>query len=129
MLSYPATIPLSSRTLNHLADRIRAHRKQRRSRWRRLNLGRQALLVLAHLRNGDTYTRLAAGFEIGVATAWRYVQEAIVLLSTVADDLDAAMRRIAQNVLTGRYVSGRYDQDLIPFSLFSGLFNCISSFR
>ena len=47
----------------------------------------------AHLRNGDTYTRLAAGFEIGVATAWRYVQEAIALLST-ADDLDSAMRRI-----------------------------------
>jgi hypothetical protein len=26
------------------------------------------LLALAHLRNGDTYTRLASGFEIGVAT-------------------------------------------------------------
>ncbi len=51
------------------------------SRWRRLNPGRQALLALAHLRNGDTYTRLAAGFEIGIATAWRYVQEAIYLRS------------------------------------------------
>ncbi|WP_198170919.1 helix-turn-helix domain-containing protein, partial [Actinoplanes awajinensis] len=77
MLSYPAKIPLSSRTLNHLADRIRAHRRQRRSRWRRLNPGEPALLVLAHLRNGDTYTRLAAGFDIGVATAWRYVREAV----------------------------------------------------
>ncbi|GIG93330.1 transposase family protein [Plantactinospora endophytica] len=94
MLSYPATIPLSSHTLNHLAERIRGHRKQRRSRWRRLEPGRQALLVLAHLRNGDTYTRLAAGFKIGVATAWRYVQETIALLSSAADDLDTAMRRI-----------------------------------
>ena len=94
MLSYPATIPLSSRTLNHLADRIRTHRQQRKSRWRRLNQGSQALLALAHLRNGDTYTRLANGFEIGIATAWRYVQEAIGLLSTAADDLDTAMRRI-----------------------------------
>lgn len=94
MLSYPATIPLSSRTLNHLAERIRGHRKQRRSRWRRLAPGWQALLALAHLRNGDTYTRLAAGFEIGVATAWRYVQEAIAVLSSAADDLDTAMRRI-----------------------------------
>lgn len=25
--------------------------------------------MLPHLRNGDTFTRLAAGFEIGVATA------------------------------------------------------------
>ncbi|MDG4785389.1 transposase family protein [Micromonospora sp. WMMD1102] len=94
MLSYPSTIPLSSRTLNHLADLIRAHRKQHRSRWRRLAPGRQALLALAHLRNGDTYTRLAAGFAVGVTTAWRYVQEAIALLTAVAGDLAAAMRRI-----------------------------------
>jgi hypothetical protein len=87
---------LSSRTLNHLADRIRSHRNQRRSRWRRLDAGGQALLALAHLRNGDTYTRLAAGFEVGVSTAWRYVQEAIALLATAADDLDTAMNRIRQ---------------------------------
>ncbi|MEH1055985.1 transposase family protein [Micromonospora sp. CPCC 206171] len=96
MLSYPSAIPMSSRTLNHLADRIRAHRSQRRSRWRRLAPGRQALLTLAHLRNGDTYSRLAAGFEIGVATAWRYVQEAIMLLAADAEDLATAMRRIRQ---------------------------------
>ncbi|WP_431894464.1 transposase family protein, partial [Micromonospora haikouensis] len=72
----------------------RGHRKQRRSWWRRLEPGRHALLALAHLRNGDTYTRLAAGFEIGVATAWRYVQEAIALLSSTADDLGITMRRI-----------------------------------
>ena len=58
MLSYPATIPLSTRSLNHLATLIRTHRRQRRSRWRRLDPGRQALLALAHLRNGDTLTRL-----------------------------------------------------------------------
>ncbi|MEO3749012.1 transposase family protein [Plantactinospora sp. B5E13] len=94
MLSYPSTIPLSSRTLNHLADLIRAHRKQHRSRWRRLDPGRQALLALAHLRNGDTYTRLAAGFAVGVATAWRYVREAIMLIAAAAEDLTTAMRRI-----------------------------------
>ena len=107
MLSYPSTIALSSRTLNHLADRIRSHRNQRRSRWRRLNPGRQALLALAHLRNGDTYTRLAAGFEIGVSTAWRYVQEAIALLSAAADDLAAAMeriRRLAYAILDGTLI-------------------------
>jgi hypothetical protein len=40
-----------------------------RSRWRRLDAAAQALLVLAHLRNGDTYPRLAAGFGIGTTTA------------------------------------------------------------
>jgi hypothetical protein len=67
LLSCPATIPLSTRSLNYLADLIRGHRRQRRPHWRRLHPGRQALLALAHLRNGDTLTRLAAGFEIGVA--------------------------------------------------------------
>ncbi|TDC40767.1 transposase family protein [Micromonospora sp. KC213] len=107
MLSYPSTIPLSSRTLNHLADCIRSHRQQRRSRWRRLDPGRQALLALAHLRNGDTYTRLAAGFEVGVATAWRYVQEAIAVLAATAEDLAAAMqriRRLAYAILDGTLI-------------------------
>ena len=94
VLSYPATIPLSSRTLHHLAERIRNHRHRRRSRWQRLDPGRQALLTLAHLRNGDTYTRLAAGFGIGVATAWRYVREAVDLLAAAADDLATVMDRI-----------------------------------
>jgi hypothetical protein len=94
MLSYPSAITLSTRTLNHLADLIRAHRQARRSRWRKLDAGRQALLVLAHLRNGDTYTRLAAGFGMGVATLWRYIREAVDLLAATAPDLATAMRRI-----------------------------------
>lgn len=61
MLSYPAAIPLPTRTLNHLAGLIRQHRDQRRSRWRRLDPARQALLAPAHLRNGVTLTRLACG--------------------------------------------------------------------
>ena len=100
MLSYPAAIPLSTRSLNHLAGLIRAHRARRRSRWQRLDPGRQALLALAHLRNGDTLTRLAYGFEIGVATAWRYVREAIDLLAATADDLNTAMDRIRQLAYT-----------------------------
>ena len=77
-----------------LSDLIRTHRHQRRSRWRRLDPGRQALLALAHLRNGDTLTRLAAGFQVGVATAWRYIREAITLLAATANDLHQAMTRI-----------------------------------
>jgi hypothetical protein len=107
VLSYPSTISLSSRTLNHVADRIRQLRNRRRSRWRRLTPGRQALLALAHLRNGNTYSRLAAGFEIGVATAWRYVQEAITLLAAAAEDLATAMqriRRLAYAILDGTLI-------------------------
>lgn len=64
------------------------------SRLDRIDPGRQALLALAHLRNGDTLTRLAAGFQAGVATAWRYTREAITSLAATANDLHQAMTRI-----------------------------------
>lgn len=38
--------------------------------------------------------RLACEFESGVATAWRYVREAIDLLAATTDDLRAAMTRV-----------------------------------
>jgi hypothetical protein len=98
LLSYPATIPLSTRTLAWLAEQIRTHRIAIRSRWRRLDPGRQALLVLAHLRCGDTYARLAAGFGVGVATVYRYVTETIDLISKLAPTLEQAARRAAMLV-------------------------------
>lgn len=94
MLSYPSAISLSTRSLNHLTTLLGSHRRTLRSRWRRLDPARQALLALAHLRNGDTYPQLAAGFGIGVATAWRYIREAVDLLAATAPDLAEAMRRI-----------------------------------
>ncbi len=69
MLSYRATITLSTRALNYLTDLIRHEPGLRRCRWSRLDPCRQSLLVLAHLRNGDTYRRLVAGFGVGTATA------------------------------------------------------------
>jgi hypothetical protein len=60
----PVHDPVVQPDLNHLADRIRGYRSRGKSRWRRLTAGRQALLALAHLRNGDTYTRLAVAYAI-----------------------------------------------------------------
>jgi DDE superfamily endonuclease len=60
---------------------IRRHRRQIGSPWRKLNPGRQALLVLAYLRKGERFADLAAGFGIGTATAWRYVTETVGLLA------------------------------------------------
>ncbi|MFD4175171.1 helix-turn-helix domain-containing protein [Streptomyces anulatus] len=37
--------------------------------------GRQALIALAHLRCGDTYAQLAAGFGVGIATVYRYIRD------------------------------------------------------
>lgn len=97
MLTYPASIPLSRAHLAHLAGLLRRHRVAIGSRWRKLPPGRQALLVLAHLRNGDCYARLAAGFGIGVATVFRYVREAVDLLAARAPSLTAATWQLARN--------------------------------
>ena len=94
---YPGTLALSRAHLTHLADLLRGHRNRIGSRWRRLEPGRQALLVLAHLRNGDTYTRLAEGFAVGTTTVWRYVREAVDLLAARAPTLGAALWRLAYN--------------------------------
>jgi hypothetical protein len=40
-------------------------RAQRGARWRRLDVGEQALLVVAYLRMGETYADLAVVFGIG----------------------------------------------------------------
>ena len=94
MLVYPSAIDLSSRTLRHLSGLLAGHRPRIGSRWRRLTCGRQALLVMAHLRCGDTYARLAAGFRIGIATAYRYIREAVDLLAALAPTLEQAMETV-----------------------------------
>ncbi|MGV9771306.1 transposase family protein [Streptosporangium sp. NPDC003464] len=100
MLSYRAAIPLSNHTLMRLAELIRTRHAERRSRWRKSDPAQQALLVLARLRIGDTYARLAAGFAVGTPTAWRYVREAADLLAALADDVHAAVGRASRPAYT-----------------------------
>ncbi|MGW1898921.1 transposase family protein [Streptomyces hirsutus] len=73
-------------------ERRRCPPRHARPRWRRLSVGRQALLTLAHLRVGHTYAQLAAGFGVGTTTAYRYVTEAVQLLATLALSLTDAVR-------------------------------------
>src|SRR5512135_1956786 len=91
MLFYPAALPLSSRTLSYTAGIIRRHRRAIGSPWRKLSCTRQALLVLAYLRKGETFAELAAGFGIGTATAWRYVSETVALLAARSPKLRQAL--------------------------------------
>jgi hypothetical protein len=92
VLFYRAALPLSRKTLNYTTGIIRRHLKAIGSRWRKLNLGQQALLVLAYLRKGETFAELAAGFGIGRTTAWRYANETVELLAGRAPNLRAAVR-------------------------------------
>ncbi|WP_406464431.1 IS5 family transposase [Streptomyces sp. NBC_01622] len=92
MLGYPSGLDLSSSALRFLTARLREHRRALGTRWRRLSAGRQALLALAHLRNGHPYAQLAAGFGIGTTTAYRYITEAVDLLACLAPTLAEAAR-------------------------------------
>ena len=92
MLFYRAALPLSSRTLTYASGIIRRHRAATGSRWRKLNPGKQALLVLVYLRKGETFAELAAGFGVGTTTAWRYVNEIVALLAARAPKLRTAVR-------------------------------------
>jgi hypothetical protein len=84
MLFCPTALPLPARTLTYVAKIIRRHRRKTGSRWRKLNPGRQTLLVLAYLHKGETFADLAGGFGIGTATAWRYVSQTMALLAARA---------------------------------------------
>src|SRR3954451_7087271 len=82
---------VSNRALITLTDALRRVRNQRGTRWRRLSAGQQALLVMAHLRKGETYADLAAGFAIGTTTVFRYIREALDVLAALAPTLRDAV--------------------------------------
>ncbi|MFD5644836.1 transposase family protein [Streptomyces anulatus] len=90
MLVYPSGIDLYSRALRYLAGRLAARRGEIGARRRRLTAGRQALLALDHLRCGDTYAQLAAGF--GIAQGKHHTQALLCLARRRADVLFAMLR-------------------------------------
>jgi hypothetical protein len=91
LLSYPSGMTVSNRALRLLADALRRRRGELRTRWRRLDPGRQALLVVAYLRKGETYADLACGFAVGVTTVYRYIREGLTLLAALAPTLGQAI--------------------------------------
>ncbi|MFE3645581.1 transposase family protein [Streptomyces sp. NPDC059169] len=93
MLVHPSGVDVSSSALRFLSAKLRQRRQELGTRWRRLSIGRQALLTLAHLRNGYPYAQLAAGFGIGTTTAYRYITEAIEVLAALAPTLAEAVRK------------------------------------
>ena len=108
MLVYPSSMPVFNRALQILSDALRHHRRVLGSRWRWLSPGQQALLVLAHLNKGETYTALAAGFGVGTTTVFRYVREGIDVLAEAVPTLDEALgvaRRKAFVTLDGTLLS------------------------
>jgi hypothetical protein len=89
-------LPLSTTTLNHVADLLRAHLKAIGSRWRSLPAGRIALLVLAVLRHDQRAADLAGGNNTSATTMRRWTHEVINLLAARAPRLDRALRKITK---------------------------------
>jgi hypothetical protein len=71
VLSYLSGMTVPNHALITFADVLRQHRRTLGIRWRRLDPGRPALLVVACLRKGETYAGLAGGFAIGTTTVFR----------------------------------------------------------
>jgi DDE superfamily endonuclease len=91
VLFHRAALPLSRQTLNYVARIIRRHPTAIGSRWRKLNPGQEALLVLASAQGRDVRGS-TAGFGVGRATAQRYVEEVVALPAVRAPKLHAAVR-------------------------------------
>jgi hypothetical protein len=96
-LVYSVRLPLSSTTVNTVADLVRAHRKKIRSRWRKLNAGRIAVIALAHLRNDERLADLAGGAGVSASTVRRWVLEVIGLLAARSPRLDRALAKVAKD--------------------------------
>ncbi|WP_405970501.1 transposase [Streptomyces sp. NBC_00988] len=94
-LVYPARLPLSSATLNWLADLIRGHCKKIGARWRALPAGKIAAIVLAVLRCDQRPGDLAGGNGIHRTTVTRWAREVVGLLAARAPRLDRALKKIA----------------------------------
>lgn len=61
--------------------------------------GQQALLLPVHLRKSETFAEFSAGFEVSISTAWRYVEEAVALLSARSPKLTRALRKATKDGL------------------------------
>ncbi len=122
---------MSNRSLIMLADALRQRRTVLGTKWPRLPVGRQALLVVAHLRRGETCADLAHGFSVGTTTVYRYLREGLQVLAALAPTLDQAIAVAARKafvVLDGTLLridrvgmTGGHDR-----AYYSGKHKCLS---
>ncbi|WP_405784444.1 hypothetical protein [Streptomyces sp. NBC_00859] len=94
-LAYQCRLPLSTRTVNHLADLLRRHLKTIRSRWRILPPGKIAVIVLAVLRHDQRLADMAGGNGVSESTVRRWRDE-LIGLPTQAPRLDRALKKVAK---------------------------------
>ncbi|MCX4428971.1 transposase family protein [Streptomyces mirabilis] len=87
---------MSKRTLDLVGNLIRRERNRLGTRWRKVEPGTQALIVLAVLRHDQRLSDMAGGNQISASTVRRWVQEVLRLLAARAPRLDRALKEIAK---------------------------------
>lgn len=88
---YQSRLSLSTQTVTLVRATITAHRKQVRSRWRKLSDHQAALLVLAHLRHDQRLRDLAGGSGVSAATVHRWVKQVLAGLAARMPRLPRAL--------------------------------------
>jgi DDE superfamily endonuclease len=95
LIPYRAMLDVPAGLLRYLARLLNAERRRRGTpaRSRKLTCRDQALLALRWFRDRTRIDRLAIDHRISRATAYRYVAEAVDVLSAQAPGLDEALER------------------------------------
>lgn len=95
MITYRATLDVPRDTAVRITGWLRAHRRRVDSRpWQRAaTCGTQAVLVLRWFKDGTKLNLLARDAGISVATAYRYLHEAIDVIAAEAPDLHDVLTR------------------------------------
>ena len=96
MIAYPAMLDVPRELVLAVSRLLAAERRARgtRRRSRALTCFKQALFVLVWFRKRDDLTVLGAGFGISRSTAYRYRDEALVVLAERAPELTEARQRV-----------------------------------
>jgi len=109
---YVCTLDVSRELVLYVARLLAAERRRRGTRrgTRRLTPFRQARFALAWFRDRCDIERLGAGFGLSRATAYRYLDEALCVLSDQAPDLQEALERAVRDevpylILDGTIIS------------------------
>ncbi|MGC4890206.1 transposase family protein [Micromonospora sp. DT227] len=90
-LVYQARLPLSTQTLTIAGQALRRHRREVRSRWRKLPDLTCVLIVLAVLRKGERPADLAAAYRVSHHSVRRWVRQVVGVLARSAPRLDRVL--------------------------------------
>ncbi|WP_242624241.1 transposase family protein [Micromonospora kangleipakensis] len=114
VIAYRAMLDVPRELVHYLARLLAAERRARGTRTGTgaLTCFRQALMVLVWFRKGEDKPLLGAGFAVSRATTYRYIAEAITVLSAQAPDLHTALTRVADEGWSHVILDGKlFDTD------------------